>query len=209
MMPAWEDYQAAAQRLDQVRREAAAAVAEQTAAAQAAQQELTVVRQRLALQRARLADLATRAGLPAPVLTPGPPLPDPPGPAAASAQLRQASDDLSAADALVSAVDTGTLTRGPFPDWPQVLRNILVYGGVALLVFLVQLGLYLGFDSPQTEVLALACGATLPAVGYGVAWLTVGLLYGKVERTPVLGAAISAAPVVLLCLGVGAAATLR
>jgi hypothetical protein len=106
-------------------------------------------------------------------------------------------------------VDTGTLTRGPFPDWPQVLRNILVYGGVALLVFLVQLGLYFGFSTPQTEVLALACGAILPAVGYGVAWLTVGLLYGKVERTPVLGAAISAAPVVLLCLGVGASAALR
>ncbi len=209
MMPAWDDYQAAAQRLDQVRRAAAAAVAGQTAALQAAHQELTVVRQRLALQRARITDLATRAGIPAPVLTPDPPLPDPPNPAAATAQLRQAGADLAAADALVSEVDTGTLSRGPFPDWPQVLRNILVYGGVALLVFLVQLGLYLRFNTPQMEVFALACGATLPAIGYGVAWLTVGLLYGKVERTPVLGAAISAAPVVLLCLGVGAAATLR
>jgi hypothetical protein len=209
MMPAWDDYQAAAQRLDRVRRDAAAAVAEQTAAVQAARQELTVVRQRLALQRARLVDLATRAGITPPVLTPDPPLPDPPGPAAATAMLRQATADLVAADALVSEVDTGRVSRGPFPDWPQVLRNILVYGGVALLILLVQVIFYFRFSTPQTEAFALVCGATLPAVGYGIAWLTVGLLYGKVDRTPVLGAAISAAPVVLLCLGVGASAALR
>jgi hypothetical protein len=206
---AWEDYQAAAQRLDQVRREAAAAVAEQTAAVQAAQQELAVVRQRLALQRARITDLASRAGLPAPLLTPDPPLPEPPGPAAALALLRGGATDLAAADAAVSEVDRGNLTRGPFPDWPQVLRNALVYGGVALLVLFVQLGLYFGFTNPQTEPVALVCGATLPAVGYGVGWLIVVLLYGKVDRTPVLGAAISAAPIVLLCLGVGASAALR
>lgn len=208
MMPAWDDYQAAAQRLDRVRRDAAAAVAEQTAAVQAARQELTVVRQRLALQRARLTDLATRAGVTVP-LAPDPPLPDPPGPAAAAALLRQATADLVAADALVSEVDSGTVTRGPFPDWPQVLRNIVVYGGVALLILVVQVVFYFRFASPQTEFFALVCGATLPAAGYGIAWLTVGLLYGKVDRTPVLGAAISAAPVVLLCLGVGASAALR
>jgi hypothetical protein len=206
---AWEDYQAAAQRLDQVRREAAAAVAEHAAAVQTAQQELTVVRQRLALQRARITDLASRAGLPTPLLTPDPPLPEPPGPAAAIALVRGAAGDLAAADAAVSEVDTGNLARGPFPDWPQVLRNVLVYGSVALLVLAVQLGLYFGFANPQTEPIALVCGATLPALGYGIAWLTVVLLYGKVDRTPVLGAAISAAPIVLLCLGVGASAALR
>jgi hypothetical protein len=209
MMGAWDDYQAAAQRLDRVRRDAATAVAEQAAAVQAAQQELTGVRQRLALQRARITDLASRAGLPAPLLTPDPPLPEPPGPAAAGAALQAAAADLVAADALVSEVDTGSITCGPFPDWPQVLRNVLVYGGVALLVLLVQLGLVLGFSGPQTEVVALLCSATLPALGYGVSWLIVGLLYGKVDRTPVLGAAISAAPVVLLCLGVAASAALR
>jgi hypothetical protein len=123
--------------------------------------------------------------------------------------LRAAAADLDSADALVASVDTGNLGRGPFPDWPQVLRNVLVYGAVALLVLLVQLGLYVGFSSPQTSFIALVCGATLPAFGYGVAWLTVGLLYGKVDRTPVLGAAISAAPVVLLCAGVAASAALR
>ena len=209
MMGAWEDYQAAAQRLDTVRRETAAAVAEQTATLQAARQELTGVRQRLALQRARINDLATRAGIPAPPLTPDPPLPEPPGPGAAIAVLRRAAADLDSADALVSSVDTGKLTRGPFPDWPQVLRNIVVYGGVALLILIIQIALYLGFSTPQAGFLALVCGATLPALGYGIAWLTVGLLYGKVDRTPVLGAAISAAPVVLLCVGVAASAALR
>jgi hypothetical protein len=34
-------------------------------------------------------------------------------------------------------------------------------------------------------------------------------LYGKVDRTPILGAAISAAPVLLLCAGIGATAALR
>jgi hypothetical protein len=90
-----------------------------------------------------------------------------------------------------------------------VLRNIVVYGGVALLILIIQIALYLGFSTPQAGFLALVCGATLPALGYGIAWLTVGLLYGKVDRTPVLGAAISAAPVVLLCVGVAASAALR
>jgi hypothetical protein len=208
-MGAWEDYQDAAQRLDRVRRDAATAVAEQTTAVQTAQHDLARVRQRLALQQARIADLATRAGIPVPPLTPDPVLPEPAGPAAASALLHAATADLDAADAAVTEVDTGDFSRGPFPDWPQVLRNVLVYGGVALLVLLVQFGLYVGFSAPTTEFIALVCAATLPAVGYGVAWLIVGLLYGKVDRTPVLGAAISAAPVVLLCLGVGASAALR
>src|SRR5204862_1480603 len=49
-MSAWTDYLGAAQRLDIVRRDATTAVATQTAAVQAAQQELATVRQRLALQ---------------------------------------------------------------------------------------------------------------------------------------------------------------
>jgi hypothetical protein len=206
---AWEDYLAAAQRLDDVRRAAAAAAAEQTAALTAARQELSGVRQRLTLQRARLTDLAARAGLPALSLVPGPPVADPPTPAAASALLRAARADLDAADATLSQVDTGTVTRGPFPDWPQPMRNLLVYGGAAFLVLFAQLVLYFAVSGPASSVLALLCGATLPAIGYGVSWLTVGLLYGKVERNPIMGAAISAAPVVLLCAGISASAMLR
>jgi hypothetical protein len=199
-MGAWEEYQSAAQRLDQVRRDAATTVAERASAQQAAQHDLAAVRQRLALQHARITDLAARAGLPAPILTPDPPVPDPSGPVAAKALLHNATTDLDAADAAVSEVDTGTFTRGPFPDLPQPLRNIIVYGGIALLVLLVDLWLLFAPSSSLAQVAGLAFAAILPAIGYGVALLTLPLLYGKVDRTPVLGAAISAAPVVLLCL---------
>ncbi len=208
-MGAWEDYLAAAQRLDDVRRAAASVAAEQTAAIATARQELSGVRQRLTLQRARLTDLATRAGLPALPLVPGPPVADPADPAATNALLRAARADIDAADATLSEVDTGAVTRGPFHDWPQPMRNFVVYGGVALAVLVAQLILYFAVSSPQSSVLALLCGATLPAIGYGVSWLVIGLLYGKVERNPIMGAAISAAPVVLLCAGISASAVLR
>jgi hypothetical protein len=208
-MSAWDDYLAAAQRLDAARRDAASAVAAQTTAAQAAQQELAMVRQRLTLQRARLVDLAARAGMPVPPLGPDAPVPDPPDPAAAGALLRAAVNELDTADAAVSEVDTGTVARGPFPDLPQTTRNVIVYGGVAVVVLVVQLILYFVASGVAASVGALACAATLPAIGYGVSLLTVGLLYGKVDRTPVLGAAVSAAPVVLLCGWIGAAAVLR
>src|SRR5690349_5245557 len=64
--PALTDYLRAAQRLDAVRREAAAAVSAQTTAAQTARKELGTLQQRLALQRARLTDLANRAGVAVP-----------------------------------------------------------------------------------------------------------------------------------------------
>ena len=51
---AWAEYLRAAQRLDAVRREAAAAVTARAAAVQQARQELDRLRQRLALQRNRL-----------------------------------------------------------------------------------------------------------------------------------------------------------
>jgi hypothetical protein len=200
MMGAWEDYQNAAQRLDRVRRDAAATVAEHTAAVQAARQELAAVRQRVLLQQARITDLATRAGMPPPILNGHPPVPDPATPAAISDALRAATADLDAADAAVSEVDSASFSRGPFPDWAQPLRNILVYGGVALLVLIVQVLLLSNSTSTVGSVLALGFAAILPAAGYGVSLLTIGLLYGKVERNPVLGAAISAVPVVLWCL---------
>jgi hypothetical protein len=207
-MSAWTDYLGAAQRLDIVRRDATTAVAAQTAAVQAAQQELAAVRQRLALQRARLTDVAARAGVPVPSLVADVPVPDPPDPATASGMLRGAVNDLDTADAALSEVDTGSVTRGPLPDLPQTTRNVLVYGSFALAVLISQLVLYFVVSGPVASVAALACGATLPAIGWAASWLSVGLLYGKVNRTPLIGAAISAAPVVLLCGGVAASAFL-
>jgi hypothetical protein len=206
---AWSDYLTAAQRLDASRREATTALAAQTATVKAAQQELAVVRQRLSLQQARLTDIATRAHIPLPPLTPDPAVPDPPDPAAATALLRAAVTDLDAADAELSEVDTGTVTRGPFPDLPQTLRNLIVYGAAAVLVLIGWLILFLVSSGPVGGFVGLVCGATLPAFAFGASWLTVGLLYGKVDRTPVIGAAVSAAPFVLFCGWTVVAAVLR
>lgn len=208
-MSAWDEYLAAALRLDAVQREATTAATARTAAAQAAGQELAMVRQRLILQGARLSDLATRAGMPAPLLTPDVVVPDPPDPVAASALLRSAVTDIDTADAALSEVDTGTVARGPFPDLSQTTRNLLVYGGVALVVLITQLILFFVASGPAASVGALVCGAALPALGYGVSWASIGLLYGKVDRSPVIGAGVSAAPVVLLCGGIAVTAFLR
>src|SRR5262249_15129938 len=142
------------------------------------------------------------------ILNPYPPAPEPATPAAAAEALRAAAADIDAADAALSEVDTVSFRRGPVPDWPQPLRNIVVYGGVALLVLIVQIFLLTGSAGTFGSLLALGFAAILPALGYGVALLTVGLLYGKVERNPVLGAAISAVPVVLWCLWTFAARAL-
>lgn len=69
----WEEYLAATQSLDAVRRDAAAAAAEATYVTSAARAELEQLRKRLEVQRARLTGEAVRAGLSAPQLLPTPP----------------------------------------------------------------------------------------------------------------------------------------
>ena len=64
----WEEYLAAARRLDAVRRAAADAAAEQARTVQAAREELTRLRARLAPQQSRLRDL----GVPEAELQPSP-----------------------------------------------------------------------------------------------------------------------------------------
>lgn len=71
-MTPWEEYQAAAARLDAVRRRAAGVVAEQAAQVDATRAELAGLRARIAQQRSRLADVAGRAGVPVPRLAPDP-----------------------------------------------------------------------------------------------------------------------------------------
>ncbi|QSB14530.1 hypothetical protein JQS43_24130 [Natronosporangium hydrolyticum] len=68
----WEEYLAAAQSLDAIRRDAANAPADPSYALSAARAELDQVRRRIELQRARLVGEAVRAGLPAPQLLPAP-----------------------------------------------------------------------------------------------------------------------------------------
>ena len=69
-MNRWDEYLAAAVRLDEVRRESAATVAAQQAMAGAATADLTAVRRRISLQRTRLVEVATSVGRAVPPLEP-------------------------------------------------------------------------------------------------------------------------------------------
>jgi hypothetical protein len=203
-MTAWEDYLAAAQRLDVVRREATSVVAQQAAAVKSACAELAVVRQQATLQRSRLLAAATDAGVPVPDAVP--PTPDLSGapPTAVRGALRGARTNLETADALLSTVEgTGTTRIGRISSWPVPLRNLLVYVGFAVLTVLVPLVTLRAMTNKLLLVPTIGCAATLPALGYGLAWLTVAMLYrpehtGRVRRTPLLGAAATVATVVFL-----------
>ncbi|MEV6600499.1 hypothetical protein AB0M36_27165 [Actinoplanes sp. NPDC051346] len=205
----WDDYLAAAQRLDAVRRAASAAAGEQAATAQAAEQELTAVRARLAPQRARLVrDL----GVPEARLVPQPAEQAVAaqavagGPAAVLAALRQAR-------ATADAADAGMLGPGPAGPMRPWARNLLVYGPFAAAVLIVQIVLYLVAPSGSLPTYALLCGLSLPLLAYGLGWLTIGFVYGggphKVDRTPLVGAVTCLTPVLLTCMGVGLLAFIR
>jgi hypothetical protein len=207
----WADYLAAARRLDAVRRAASSAVSEQTATLQAAHQELSAVRARLAPQRARLVqDL----GVPEPALVPqaaeresaaqavaG-------GPGAVLAALRQARGTADAADAVMLGGPRSTPAT-----WRPVARNLLIYGPFAAVVLIVQIVLYLVAPSGSLPTYALLCGLSMPILAFGLGWVTIGFVYadpsGKVDRTPLVGIIACLTPVLLTCMGVGLLAFFR
>ncbi|UQU65248.1 hypothetical protein COUCH_02570 [Couchioplanes caeruleus] len=207
----WGDYLAAAQRLDAVRRAASTAAGEQAATLQAAQQELSAVRARLAPQRARLLQ---DFGVPETALMPQPAEQAmaaqtvAAGPAAILGALRQAR-------ATADAADAGMLSAGPAAALPlrPWARNLLVYGPFAAAVLIVQIVLYLIAPSGSLPTYALLCGLSLPVLAYGLGWLTIGFVYGggseKVDRTPLVGAITCLTPVLLTCMGVGLLAFIR
>ena len=127
---AWQEYLAAAQRLDAVRRGATAAAGQQAQGVQTAREELTGVRARLVPQQSRLREL----GVPEEELLPSQPEVAAAGramtgPESVLAALRQARATADAADAVVRDGPTGPL---PWPaGWP---RGLLVYGPVALAI---------------------------------------------------------------------------
>ena len=205
----WADYLAAAQRLDAVRRAASSAAGEQAATVQAAQQELTSVRARLAPQRSRLVqDL----GVSEAALTPQPQdramaaQAVSGGPEAILMALRQARSTADAADAAM-------LGPGPASPWRPWARNLLVYGPFAAAVLIVQIVLYLVAPSGSLPTYALLCGLSMPVLAFGLGWLTIGFVYGggpaKVDRTPMIGAIACLTPVLLTCMGVGLLAFIR
>jgi hypothetical protein len=205
----WGDYLIAAQRLDAIRRAATAASGEHTATVQAAQQELAAVRARLAPQRARLVrDLGVPDGALSPQdaeravasqMVAG-------GPAIVLAALRQARGSADAAEAAMAG-------PGPRARWRPWARNLLVYGPFAAAVLLVQMVLYLVAPSGSLPTYALLCGLSLPALAFGLGWVTIGFVYGggpeRVDRTPIVGLIACLTPVLLTCMGVGLLALIR
>lgn len=136
-MSAWEEYLAAAQRLDAVRRGAATAAGEQAEAVQDAREELTAVRARLVPQQARLRAL----GVPEPELVPAP---DEvaaagramaAGPAAVLAGLRQARGTADVADVMVTATRLPSSVLGGTSRRRRTwVHALVVYGPFALAV---------------------------------------------------------------------------
>ncbi|MEU8047090.1 hypothetical protein AB0B71_23470 [Micromonospora echinofusca] len=200
---AWTEYLAAARQLDGVRRDAATAAGEQARSVQAAREELTAVRTRLASQEARLRE----RGVPPISLVPTPPeLTEAAramagGPAAVLAALRAARGRADAADATLSARGLPRLA-----GWPPHLRNLLVYGPLALLVPAIQVALFVATGTGAASVGALVCGLPMPAVAFAAGWIGVGRLFpppegGRVTRTARLGALVCLVPAVLVSAG--------
>jgi hypothetical protein len=202
----WADYLDAAQRLDAVRRAASTAANTQAATVQAAQQELSAVRARLAPQHARLvqdfgvpeSDLVPQAAdqVLASQAIAG-------GAGAVLAALRQARNTADVADATMVGGNPRVAAR-PWRPWA---RNLLVYGPFAAAVLVVQIVLYLVAPSGSLPTYALLCGLSLPVLAFGLGWVTIGFVYGggpaRVDRTPLIGAITCLTPVLLTCMGVG------
>jgi len=202
----WEEYLAAARQLDAARRGAVTAAGEQAQVVQTAREELTVMRARLAPQQSRLRSL----GIPEAQLQPSAAevataaRTMAAGPEAVLAALGAARVTADAADAAVLGVAAGG-GRGPGgPDGRPWLRNLLVYGPYALVVFAVQVVLYL---TANAVLPALLWGLAMPVAAFGLGWVTVGLVFpaapsDRVDRTPVVGAVVClAVPVMLTCVG--------
>ena len=214
-MTAWEEYLAAAQRLDAVRRSAAAVTAEHTAVLNAAHEDLMAVRGRQAIQQARLLDTARQAGAPPPVLTPQPDdlaaaqaaLGPAPTPHAIRASLHAARATFDAADAVLS----GLAEAGTAPPRSPRARNALIYGAYALLAAALEALAFLSVSEGTGALLVVGCGLVLPVFVFGLGWLTAGA-FRPVDRTPGLGAALSLLaliPLVAMVIWVGVQALRR
>ncbi|WP_117211347.1 hypothetical protein [Allorhizocola rhizosphaerae] len=191
---AWTEYLAAAHRLDSVRREAASAVAAEAEAVGAARSELPTVQARLAIQAGRLLESALQAGVAPPTLVPSPAEQHiaehavQGGPHVVLTALRQARSEVDVADAALSRLDE--------PEPGQIKRNLLVYGPAGAVATLIQVIFALLADPRTREFYAIACGLTMAALLFGVAWLLVSLVFPRRPKTPVIGAIACLAPVV-------------
>ncbi len=204
-MNGWEEYTVAVAQLDAIRREAAVTVSAQEQAAAAARKELGTVRQRIALQRSRLSDVAVRYAKGTPLIDP---LAEERGAAAAvvasvtsdptpgiNAALQGARATLDAADATLSAAVSAPITTGPLPHWPSAVRNGLVYGWYALLA-LIALVVISGFagNSPQAHLVVDLFAVVVPLGALLVGWISVRLLFGRGSRGRMAPGSMPATP---------------
>jgi hypothetical protein len=89
------------------------------------------------------------------------------------------------------------------------LRNGLVYGGFAITVLAVQLGLFVVLDDTQLPLTAPICLLVLPAFAWLGGFITIGVVFRSppgekpASRSPRLGAIVCALPDLLLCAGIG------
>jgi hypothetical protein len=209
-MTAWDDYCAAAQRLDAIRRGAASAAGEQAQAVRVAREELTAVRARLVPQQARLRE----SGIPDDELRPS--VDD----AAAAGQAMTGGPTevlvaLRHARATADTADAALLGAGGGPTGaPRVagrraaaLRNLLVYGPFAAAVLLAQIALYLSAGEGRSRY-ALGCALLLPVLAFALGWLGIGIAFPappgeRVDRTAAFGAVVCAVPLVLTAIVAG------
>jgi hypothetical protein len=201
---AWTDYLAAARQLDGVRRGAATAAGAQARSVEAAREELTAVRARLAAQQSRLRE----RGVPAMSLVPSPPEVTTAarsmvaGPAAVLTALRSVGECADAADAVLD-------TRGLLPPagWPPRLRNLLVYGPAALVVPVLQVVVLVLTGPGGWSVLMLLLGLPLLVVAFMAGWVGVGRFFrpgpdGRLDRTSRFGALVCGVPAATSTAGI-------
>jgi outer membrane protein TolC len=136
----WQEYLAAAQELDAVRRGAAVAAAEQRETLRAAREELVTVRRRLTVQQARFAEVTGRHAVRLPTLTPratevNAALAPGGGPAEVLAALRAAQSTIDDADAdLDAAIGSRARTRTRPAHGASFVRNLAGYVSFTLVV---------------------------------------------------------------------------
>lgn len=211
----WVRYLAATRRLDEVRRGAAAVAAEQAKSARTAHEELATARGRLALNHARIREVAAQTGTPQPTFAPTPAelaeAAEVTGdtPASALNALHDARATVDEADAAL----VGTHGYGPGAGLPPRLRNILVYGPLALIVLVVQVIVFT-LVSETKPIYAAFFALIMPAMAFVLGFVAIGLVFpappgGQVERTPLLGLAICLSPIVVICAGIAVFAASR
>ncbi|MFY1652654.1 hypothetical protein ACN27J_17370 [Solwaraspora sp. WMMB762] len=209
----WAEYVAAARRLARLRH--GQGLPTDDPAGDRRQVDLTVLRDRLAVQRRQLVGF----GVPPDVLDPVPPevaavhaaVSASAGASAGaavgmSASLTGGSPARQAAIARAHAqIDAANgdlaVAAGPSGGSQPWLRNLLVYGPFAVIVLMIQLAMFVVAGDRAPVGYALGCGLVLPLVAFGLGWLAVGFVFAgpgqRPDRTPLVGALVCAVPLVL------------